>query len=224
MEGAVQRQRRYLHMFGVSSSLTDLTLNSNTSVTHRTAGSHGICDIFRLFTPNTAALNFSSDPSLFNTSCYAVPLPLPCLITYREMHPSHYRARRLLDISSAVVLPCLLLSILLRTSGCSFTLCFSAALHSLFVLTWVIARRLCRDFLQRRAAARLGAKPIPCVVGKWPGNLDILLRMMKAFDKSYVLDVYLGLFQEYQSTTLNLRIFWIDHVCSVLSLDVAVAS
>jgi hypothetical protein len=52
----------------------------------------------------------------------------------------------------------------------------------------------------------------------WPGNLDILLSMMRAFRKSYILDVYLNLFEEYQCTTLNLNILWVDNVgptCSI---------
>jgi hypothetical protein len=36
--------------------------------------------------------------------------------------------------------------------------------------------------------------------------------MMHAFTTSYVLDVYLQLFEEYQCTTLNLRILWRDNV------------
>lgn len=55
---------------------------------------------------------------------------------------------------------------------------------------------------------------IPHVVGKWPGNIDILLRMMKAFKTAYILDVYLDLFEEYQCTTLNTRILWVDQVCA----------
>ena len=42
--------------------------------------------------------------------------------------------------------------------------------------------------------------------------MDILLRMMRSFRTDYIQDVYLELFREYQCTTLNLRIFWIDTV------------
>ena len=58
----------------------------------------------------------------------------------------------------------------------------------------------------------MGAKPIKRIRGKWPGNIDVLFRMMKAFKTSYIMDVYLELFQEYQCTTLNTRILWVDQV------------
>ncbi|KAF8900848.1 cytochrome P450 [Gymnopilus junonius] len=39
--------------------------------------------------------------------------------------------------------------------------------------------------------------------------------MMGSFKTSYVLDVYLQLFEEYQSTTLNLRVLWRDNIISM---------
>jgi hypothetical protein len=66
--------------------------------------------------------------------------------------------------------------------------------------------------MQEKEARLLGARLIPCVVGKWPGNIDVLLDMMRAFKSSYVLDVYLQLFEEYQCTTINTRILWSDTV------------
>ncbi len=70
------------------------------------------------------------------------------------------------------------------------------------------------DFKQHQTCRRLGTKPIPRIRGKWPGNIDVLLRMMKAFKTAYLMDVYLELFQEYQCTTLNTRILWVDQVRS----------
>ena len=65
---------------------------------------------------------------------------------------------------------------------------------------------------------QMGAREIPRVVGKWPGNIDVLFKMMKAFKTSYILDVYLQLFEEYQCTTLNTRILWSDMVRHLYSL------
>ncbi|GAW02064.1 cytochrome P450 monooxygenase CYP63 [Lentinula edodes] len=39
--------------------------------------------------------------------------------------------------------------------------------------------------------------------------------MLRAFKTSYILDVYLQLFEEYQCTTLNTRILWTDHIISM---------
>jgi len=64
----------------------------------------------------------------------------------------------------------------------------------------------------RLEAARLGAQPITRVQGRWPGNLDIVLRLLKAFESGYVLQGFADLFAEYGCTTLNTRFFWDDQV------------
>jgi hypothetical protein len=128
------------------------------------------------------------------------------------MHSRHYHIRRLHDIFHAIVLPSLVLSSLLKILGYPPART-ALPVHASFVISWAIARGLYSNFVHLSQARRLDAKFIPCVVGKWPGNLDILLNMMRAFNTSYILDVYLNLFEEYQCTTLNLRILWVDHVC-----------
>lgn len=74
---------------------------------------------------------------------------------------------------------------------------------------------------QGRAAKQLNANPIPRVVGKWPGNLDVVLRMVKLFETGYVFQGFSELFAEYQCTTLNTRIFWTDQVGSSHSSKLA---
>ncbi|TFY66527.1 hypothetical protein EVG20_g4563 [Dentipellis fragilis] len=56
---------------------------------------------------------------------------------------------------------------------------------------------------------------IPRVVGKWPGNIDLLLHMLRAGKTSYIQQVYLALFEEYQCTTLNTRILWMDQIITM---------
>jgi hypothetical protein len=48
--------------------------------------------------------------------------------------------------------------------------------------------------------------------------------MLQSYKTSYLVDSYLDLFKKYQSTTLNLRILWVDQVsnftlCSVVSAN-----
>jgi hypothetical protein len=50
------------------------------------------------------------------------------------------------------------------------------------------------------------------VVGKLPGNIDIMLRLVQARHDRYLLDGFFDLFHEYQTTTLNLRFLWQDKV------------
>ncbi|TFK68916.1 cytochrome P450 monooxygenase CYP63 [Pluteus cervinus] len=126
------------------------------------------------------------------------------------MNPANYRARLLLDIVRAIAGPFSLLylfqRVVLRRSLGPWTFLLYAPL----ILCWNWVSNIHAAFRKAREASRLGARPIPQVVGKWPGNIDVLLRMMRAFKTSYVLDVYLQLFQEYKCTTLNLRILWVD--------------
>ena len=131
------------------------------------------------------------------------------------MNPANHRARLLLDLFHLFVLPTLVLSLLL--SLFPFRTAFlSIPLHLVFIFIWVTLKVAYSELWHDRQAKSLGAKRIPRVVGKWPGNLDILFRMMRAFSTSYVLDVYLQLFEEYQCTTLNLRILWINNVGDLL--------
>ncbi|KAJ7641311.1 cytochrome P450 monooxygenase CYP63 [Roridomyces roridus] len=132
------------------------------------------------------------------------------------MKPGCYRVRLLADLSRAFLLPSALLYTALRFSQVRLAPLLLAPTYTAFIISWTIARGLLANWYHARRARELGAQPIPCVVGRWPGNIDVLLRMIKAFKTSYVGDVYLGLFEEYQCTTLNTRILWTD---SIITMD-----
>ena len=127
------------------------------------------------------------------------------------MNPANYRARLLLNFFHIFLLPTVVLSFVFYIFRFRTGL-FSIPLHLVFILTWATVRVAYTELWHDRQAKSLGAKPIPRVIGKWPGNIDLLFTMMRAFSTSYVLDVYLQLFQEYQCTTLNLRILWHNNV------------
>ncbi|KAF8882235.1 cytochrome P450 monooxygenase CYP63 [Infundibulicybe gibba] len=130
------------------------------------------------------------------------------------MNPVHHRRRVLLDISKILIFPPVALCLFLRVFDLSFgTLAIPC--HILFIALWTAARNTYSNIIQQRQAEQLGARLIPQVVGRWPGNIDVLLKMMRSFKTSYVLDVYLQLFEEYQCTTLNTRIFWTDNIISM---------
>lgn len=131
-----------------------------------------------------------------------------------QCNPGNYRLRLVLDFSETIVLPAVFLTLVLPFLPFQLgLLTIPVYFGSIFV--WATTRGAYFEFKQRREARSLGARPIPQVIGKWPGNLDILLRMIIAFRTSYILDVYLQLFEQYQSTTLNLRILWRDNVISM---------
>ncbi|KAF7313194.1 Cytochrome P450 monooxygenase CYP63 [Mycena kentingensis (nom. inval.)] len=131
------------------------------------------------------------------------------------MQPGRYRLRILRDILRNVLLPSLVLSLALRFCRVNLGPILSLPTHLVFIVLWATGRGILSDFAHRRTANQLGAQEIPRVVGAWPGNIDVLLSMMRAFKTSYILDVYLQLFEEYKCTTLNLRILWMDAVITM---------
>ena len=127
------------------------------------------------------------------------------------MNPARYRIRLVLDICRTVCLPVFVFSLGLNIAQKHLGF-LTIPSHVLFITLWASVKTVLWNHIQDREARRLGAKRIPQVVGKWPGNIDILLKMLRAFKTSYVLDVYLNLFEEYRCTTLNTRILWTDNV------------
>ncbi|KAJ8515461.1 hypothetical protein ONZ45_g7112 [Pleurotus djamor] len=130
------------------------------------------------------------------------------------MHPSRYRTRLLLDLTRVFLVPSLTLRLILLASETSLGK-LTVPIYVAWTIGWAIVKGIRTNVKQGREASQLGARPIPRVQGKWPGNIDVLLRMMKAFKTSYVCDVYLQLFEEYQSTTLNTRILWCDTIITM---------
>ncbi|KAJ6602667.1 cytochrome P450 monooxygenase CYP63 [Mycena vulgaris] len=131
------------------------------------------------------------------------------------MKPGCYRLRLLSDIGRAIVLPYACLWLTLRLLDIHLGPILSIPVYFVFLILWAVGREVLRQSAHARTARQLGAQPVRQVVGKWPGNIDVLLRMMKAFKTSYVLDVYLQLFEEYQCTTLNTRILWLDNIITM---------
>jgi hypothetical protein len=127
------------------------------------------------------------------------------------MHPTRYRTRLLLDFTRGLLFPAAILTLALQLTGRQLGL-LTVPCYALFILAWSSAKIQYADLVQSQQARQLGARPITRVVGRWPGNIDILLRMMQAAKTGYIFDVYLDLFKEYQCTTLNTRILCVDHV------------
>lgn len=127
------------------------------------------------------------------------------------LNPKLYRTRLLLDVLRIFILPCVILSYLCRDFGIKLGFLRIVAFPFAIVF-WGFLNNIWHDIRSTIEAKRMGAKPIKRIRGRWPGNIDILFRMMKAFKTAYIMDVYLELFQEYQCTTLNTRILWVDQV------------
>lgn len=135
------------------------------------------------------------------------------------MHPKHYRVRIFFDICRGFVFPVASLWLVVFLENIQLGRA-TIPCYILAIMLWAGARVYYSDFIQSRETKRLGARPIPCVVGRLPGNIDILFYMMRSFKTSYLFNTYLDLFEQYQSTTLNLRILWEDQVSDAVLLAV----
>jgi hypothetical protein len=124
-----------------------------------------------------------------------------------------YRKRILFSLSKALIFPPLLTCLALRFACRSLSFWLYLPLAIISIPLTVVLRSHYTVWSQDREAARLGAQPIPRVCGRWPGNLDVVLRMLKSFESDYVLQGFADLFDEYDCTTLNTRFFWDDQVC-----------
>ncbi|KAG6372704.1 cytochrome P450 monooxygenase CYP63 [Boletus reticuloceps] len=125
-----------------------------------------------------------------------------------------FRRRIIKDIFRVIGLPPLILSALAHLLHVRLRW-WSLPAYLLSIALAAVARVHYTDFVQRREAKQLGARLIPRVVGKWPGNIDVMLKMRKAFASNYLYNPYLELFEEYQCTTLNTRILWMDNIISM---------
>ena len=134
-------------------------------------------------------------------------------VSSRMPHPfSRYRLRLFGDFVRIIVLPSVALKLccLLTDSSLGF---FTLPSYIAFCIGVSYARNTYNYRAQERLAHQMGGRLAPQVVGRWPGNLDVMIAMIKASKSAYLGDFYKELFHQYRSTTLNLRLLWSDTVC-----------
>ena len=122
---------------------------------------------------------------------------------------SQVRLRFLRGAAHTCITPSVILAVALKITGVHLGY-LTIPTHIAFIFLFAYIRALVHDYGQARIAGKLGARPVPCVVGKWPGNIDLVPRLLADLKSGYMQDVFLELFHEYQSTTLNLKILWSD--------------
>ncbi|GJE99948.1 cytochrome P450 [Phanerochaete sordida] len=132
-----------------------------------------------------------------------------------DLHPRHYRTRFLLDVLRALVWPQLVFNAALYAAGWRPGLAWRVLLSVLSVPALGVARSAITQRRNAAQAASLGAKPIPCVRGKWPGNLDIVLGFVRSLKEAYLMQFLDDLFREYGCKTLNMRILWEDQIWTI---------
>ncbi|KAI0058906.1 cytochrome P450 monooxygenase CYP63 [Artomyces pyxidatus] len=127
-----------------------------------------------------------------------------------------YRKRILIALSQALLLPPFFTVFGLRVYfRQTLSPVYVALLALLSIPATILVRSYCSLWAQDHEAARLGARPIPRVQGKWPGNFDVVLKIIKSFETEYVFQGFSDLFEEYQCTTINTRFFWSDQIVTM---------
>ncbi|KIY51977.1 cytochrome P450 monooxygenase CYP63 [Fistulina hepatica ATCC 64428] len=132
------------------------------------------------------------------------------------IHPaSRYHRRLARDLLRAIVLPSAALFVFIRISRVTLGAATFPAYIVCIIASWV-ARLQYANYYHACRMRELDARPIPSVVGRWPGNIDIMLDMMRTFKSTYLYNAtHLKLFEQYRCTTLNLRILWMDTIISM---------
>jgi hypothetical protein len=159
-------------------------------------------------------------------------VPLTTTSTSTESYAA-FRKRLLLEtLLPTFFLPPLFMASLIQVSVfCqiyvprSFTIS-RTMLYIASVPLWFAIRIQMREWKHRRESERLGARMVPRLRGKWPTNIDILLRIMRAKRTHYVMDWAKEMMEKTGSTIINTNILWENHVslacrvkCFVLTPD-----
>ncbi|KAJ7075004.1 cytochrome P450 monooxygenase CYP63 [Mycena belliarum] len=136
-------------------------------------------------------------------------------LTSFERGVPDYRRRILQALAKALFLPPLVsLAVLGLILGVPVNL-LSVTIAAFSIPLTISARSYLSERAQDRAAKSLNATVIPRVKGKWPGNLDVALRIVKSFENDYVLQVFADIFREYDARTVNTRLFWHDQMITM---------
>ncbi|QRV82734.1 cytochrome P450 family protein [Ceratobasidium sp. AG-Ba] len=91
---------------------------------------------------------------------------------------------------------------------------FVGFLYVLSVPVFWSVRNVVHLWWQDREARRLGARPIPRIQGKWPGNIDVLIDMLKTMQKGYIGEWVHKMSLVY-GPTFNTRVFWQDVIFTI---------
>jgi hypothetical protein len=122
----------------------------------------------------------------------------------------HWRAKFLLQAVQIVGLPPLVVyaccSALDYDPGLLSRLLFSGASIIIYInlTSWWRSSRI------KREAARRGARTIPIARGKWPGNIDLFIRIMQGPKQAYAGARMYDFFRQYNTNTVNLRPLGMD--------------
>ncbi|KAH9836723.1 cytochrome P450 monooxygenase CYP63 [Rhodofomes roseus] len=130
-----------------------------------------------------------------------------------ELPLTWYRTRFLIGVVETLLPPFILTYVLLTTilgrSGTGFV---AALAYISSIPLWISLTSRYSVWKNDRRARQLGAEAIPRAKGRWPGNVDIMLRFAKDLREGYILQAMGEVLDEYGVDTLNTRILWKDNI------------
>lgn len=129
---------------------------------------------------------------------------------FHPVDSMQWRAKFLIVIAKRVFLPAIVIKCILWYYGVQLS---PLAQFGLFIFATLGYINLCSRWDQYRIsrdALRLNARTVPVARGKWPLNLDLLVRLSRAPKTAYAAAWMHDLFQEYQTNTLNIRPLGMD--------------
>jgi len=110
------------------------------------------------------------------------------------------------------IVPAGVVALALRLAGIRLGYISGALLLPAAALFGMYLQSVYRDYVDAKESSRLGAVPVPQIKGKLPGNIDVLFRILAGKKSGYMFDTFTELFEECDSTTINMRILWMDKV------------
>ncbi|KDN35004.1 hypothetical protein RSAG8_11947, partial [Rhizoctonia solani AG-8 WAC10335] len=129
----------------------------------------------------------------------------------------NHRLVWLTSLARFIGYPACVLTAALRLAGPKRLVDSSLLLGALYVISVPIFwgfRNTIRDVMRAREAKRLGARIVPKVKGKWPGNIDLLIKLVGSLQSGYVAEVWDELAKEY-GNTFNMRLLWDDMIVTI---------
>ncbi|OCH88847.1 cytochrome P450 monooxygenase CYP63 [Obba rivulosa] len=130
-----------------------------------------------------------------------------------DVPPTAYRTRFFLRLAGTTYRPLLGTLLLLRLlAGSALSVPATAALCAGTLALWFALLPAYNLWSSGRYAAQHSAEGVPRVKGRWPGNIDVMLKLAKDLRAGYVLQAFDELLDEYGTDTLNTRIMWKDTI------------
>ncbi|KAF8519633.1 cytochrome P450 [Hysterangium stoloniferum] len=120
----------------------------------------------------------------------------------------HYRVQLLFCIFQGLVLPPAVSYVLLSRIPLHLP---HPALLVFSILSVPLLNILGTRYTAYRAS-KLQALPIPVVRGRWPGNVDVLMRLLIGVKEGYINETLKEMCEECASPTINLRVMWVNQL------------